>query len=337
MNSASEYPRLSVVVNNYNYANFLAEALESAIKQLSEVDEIIIVDDGSTDESPDILRHYEKDRGIKLIEQQNQGQMCAVRTGIEAAQGDIVVLLDSDDYFLDGYLQRLRELYAGDESISFVFSNAEIFGSDAAVIRRTRDNLDMRELPAGEMGVTRWAATRFHEYAGSATSGNSLRRPLAAQLMSLPASLDTTIALSPVIVRLLGISKTEARKSGHNADAVIVRGASVLGAKKYYVKSPGFAYRIHGANKFASTSRLGRWYLRRIYRRDFSQAMRQHFSLRWRPTACELREEILGRTFARSLRGKLPIRVRYFLLAIVSDGTIIERASAMKAAIGLTE
>ena len=110
MNFPAGWPRLSIVVNNYIYAQYLPEALGSVIRQMIEGDELIVVDDGSTDGSSALLREFARDYGIRFIEQANCGQMGTVRTGIKAAQGDVVVLLDSDDYFLEGYLQRLRDI-----------------------------------------------------------------------------------------------------------------------------------------------------------------------------------------------------------------------------------
>ncbi|HEY6131528.1 MAG TPA: glycosyltransferase family A protein, partial [Halioglobus sp.] len=176
--------RLSIVVNNYNYARYLPDALDSVIRQRHSQDELIVVDDGSTDESLAILRQYELEHGITLIQQENQGQVHAVRTGIAAAQGDVVVLLDSDDCYLDGYLDRLRRIYTTHPDVSFVFSNAQLGGESDSGCRKVRKTLDRLELTPGPVGTTRWAALLFHEFVGVPTSGNSLRREMANQAIS---------------------------------------------------------------------------------------------------------------------------------------------------------
>ena len=308
---STHYPSLAIVVNNYNYAAYLPEALDSARKQMRDGDELIVVDDGSTDESLTILRQYQAEHGIKLIEQENQGQMRTVRVGINAAVADVVVLLDSDDYFLDGYLDRLRRIYQQQPEISYIFCDALVTSSPNINSADMRDVLDRMELTPGKVGSTRWATLLFYEFIGVPTSGNSLHRSLANDIATLPLSIDATEALSPFLARLLGISKIEQQKSGFTADGVIVRCASLLGAVKYYDDRPGFGYRIHGSNKYAATTRMGRWYLRHRRKALFKKMVHQHFGLSTTPTATELRAEILGRSFGRRRLRRFFIRTNY--------------------------
>ena len=95
--------RVSVVLTSYNYAAFIGEAIESALEQSAPAHEIIVVDDGSTDASRDIIRRYP----VKLIEQQNAGQAAAFATGVNATTGDIVCLLDADDGFANNKIERV--------------------------------------------------------------------------------------------------------------------------------------------------------------------------------------------------------------------------------------
>ncbi len=327
-------PRLSIVVNNYNYARYLAEALDSAIRQLQEGDEIIVVDDGSTDESLAVLSHYRNEHGITLIQQENQGQMRAVRIGIEAARGDVVVLLDSDDYFLDGYLERLRDTYIQHPDVSYVFCNAVLGGDSVEGSESMRGILDRMELTPGKVGTTKWSTLLFHEFVGVPTSGNSLHRSLANNITTLPVTVDETSVLSPHIAGLLGISKIEQQKSGFTADGVIVRIASLLQSLKYYDDRPGFMYRIHGSNKYASTNRLGRWYLRRRQKKVFKEMVSRHFGFTTVPTALELREEILGRSFGKHLIRRIFIRGNYCLAILFSKGSLAQKVNAVTAALG---
>jgi glycosyltransferase involved in cell wall biosynthesis len=324
---------LSIVVNNYNYARFLQEALDSSLRQMQPNDELIVVDDGSTDESQNILHRYAQDQGVTVIVQKNQGQMRAVRVGIEAAQRDIVVLLDSDDYFLDGYLDRLRQTYAAHPEVAFVFANAMLGGDAEAGIDSMRKILAGLELTPGIVGSTKWATLLFHEFVGFPTSGNSLRRALAKESVSLPETVDETSELSPLVARLLGISDTECAKSGYTADGVIVRCASILGAIKYFDDRPGFFYRIHGDNKYATSSRVGRWYLRRRRKKQFRMMVRQHFSISGKPTTSELHREILGRNYARRQLRRLIISACYCRSILFSTGTAGEKLSVLAAAI----
>jgi len=318
-------PSLSIVVNNYNYARYLEQALDSALRQLCPADELIVVDDGSTDESRAILARYRQTHNLVLIEQENQGQMKAVRAGLNAANKDIVALLDSDDYFLDGYLDRLRHIYTNNPEISYVFTNPEVSGENPELARETRDVLDRMTFPPGSVGRTRWAALLFHEFVGVPTSGNSMRRSLAKEMVSLPAAVDGTVPIGPWTRRVFGISPQESRKHGFSADGVIVTCSSAVGAIKYYDDRPGFMYRIHGANKYATVPRRGRWYLRSHRKRLLSPILTGHFSIASRPTATELRTEILQRAWALNRRRRLRIRIEYCLATLRSRGTIRQK------------
>lgn len=336
MSGASVQPRLSIVVNNYNYARYLPAALDSVIAQMHPQDELIVVDDQSSDDSPALLRQYASDHGITFIEQANSGQMGTVRTGIQAARGDIVVLLDSDDYFLDGYLQRLRDIYAQNPDVSFVFANARIEGDSIPARDSMRGLFHRLELPPGKVGTTKWATLLFYEFVGVPTSGLSLHLPLAQKIVAMPAAVDDVVVIPPLLSRLLRISRTEQAKSGYTADGVIVRCASIFGALKYYDERPGFTYRIHGANKYATTSRLGRWYLLRVRKRQFGRMFRQHYALVEKPTALELRDEILGRSFGKRLVRRIMVRGNYCRAILLSTGTLAEKFAALAAALGFT-
>ena len=88
-------PQVSVVINNYNYEPYLAEAVDSALAQTYAELEVIVVDDGSTDGSLELLRQY-GDR-IRVVTQKNQGQAAALNSGFNESTGAWVLFLDADD------------------------------------------------------------------------------------------------------------------------------------------------------------------------------------------------------------------------------------------------
>lgn len=90
-------PFVSVIIDNYNYGQFLRQAIDSVLAQTYKNFELIVVDDGSTDNSREIIESY-ADRLIAIF-QANAGQEAAFTTGIEQARGEIICFLDSDDYF----------------------------------------------------------------------------------------------------------------------------------------------------------------------------------------------------------------------------------------------
>src|SRR5687768_2851389 len=96
-------PLVTVVVTNYNYGRFLTAALDSVLAQTYVPIEVIVVDDGSTDDSRSILERY----SVKAIYQDNAGQAAALNAGVAAATGDIICLLDADDVWLPRKVERV--------------------------------------------------------------------------------------------------------------------------------------------------------------------------------------------------------------------------------------
>lgn len=97
-------PRVSVLIPSYNHCRYVAACIESVLAQTYRDFEIIVVDDGSTDGSIDILRGYGEQ--ITLIEQANQGTQAARNAAIAASSGEYLALLDSDDIWLPEKLER---------------------------------------------------------------------------------------------------------------------------------------------------------------------------------------------------------------------------------------
>jgi glycosyltransferase involved in cell wall biosynthesis len=102
-------PLASILINNYNYARFLDEAIGSALGQTYPSKEIIVVDDGSTDNSREIISRY-GDRIIPILKE-NGGQASAFNAGVARCQGDILCFLDSDDFFHPDKLERVAAAF----------------------------------------------------------------------------------------------------------------------------------------------------------------------------------------------------------------------------------
>jgi len=92
-------PRVSVIIPTYNHAHFLPDAVQSVFDQTFQDFEIIVVDDGSTDNTCNVIQAYIDNR-FKYIHQENQGLAASRNTGLRAAQGEFVVFLDADDILL---------------------------------------------------------------------------------------------------------------------------------------------------------------------------------------------------------------------------------------------
>ncbi len=96
-------PTVSLVIPAYNAEAYLREALDSAFAQTRPPDEVIVVDDGSGDRTPEIAASY-GDR-VRLLRQPNRGEAAARNTGVRVARGDLIAFLDADDTLLPRCLE----------------------------------------------------------------------------------------------------------------------------------------------------------------------------------------------------------------------------------------
>ena len=127
---------VSVVIPNYNYARFLPEAIDSVLAQTYGQIEIIVVDDGSTDDSREILDGY-GDR-VTVIFQQNAGVSAARNNGVSRSRGEYLAFLDADDAWLPAKIERQIAAFRGDEEIGLVHVGmVEIDGSGNSLSERT--------------------------------------------------------------------------------------------------------------------------------------------------------------------------------------------------------
>ena len=93
-----EVPLVSIVIPSYNYGRFLRQTIDSALNQTYPNTEVIVVDDGSTDDSREVLAGYGERITVHL--QENRGEAVAYNTGFRLSRGAIVCFLDSDDALL---------------------------------------------------------------------------------------------------------------------------------------------------------------------------------------------------------------------------------------------
>lgn len=117
-----ERPLVSILMANYNYAAYLGAAIESALHQTYEHFELIMVDDGSTDDSCAVMERYaQQDARIRLLPSSgNRGQADAFSRAFAASKGDIICLLDSDDTMTPDKLERVVEHFQAHPTIGAV-------------------------------------------------------------------------------------------------------------------------------------------------------------------------------------------------------------------------
>lgn len=158
--------RISVLINNYNYGQFLAECVESVLLQSHKAHEIIVVDDGSTDESATVLGRFSEQ--ITIIFQENGGQGSAYNAGFAASSGDIVLFLDSDDTLSSGLLEALEAAFRPESVVKVQWRMRLIDDRSCPLGGVFPENLDS--------GDVRGIIQRFGMYGSPPGSGNAFRR-----------------------------------------------------------------------------------------------------------------------------------------------------------------
>ncbi|MCA9971782.1 MAG: glycosyltransferase, partial [Anaerolineales bacterium] len=119
---------VSVIIPNYNHAAYLGDAIDSALRQTYPHFEVIVVDDGSTDDSRAVAARY-GDR-IRTIWQENQGLSAARNTGLRHARGEYVALLDADDMLEPTFMQALTGVLAADPDLGGVICGYQFVDDD---------------------------------------------------------------------------------------------------------------------------------------------------------------------------------------------------------------
>ena len=162
---AAHNPLVSIVIPVYNCAEFIRETLDSAFAQTFQDYEILLVDDGSTDDLEPVLEdRFER---VIYIRQSHRGTGAARNTAIEAARGQYVALLDSDDVWFPDYLeQQIKAL--SEKKCDMIYADAELFG------RAVRENESFMMRSPSTGAVTTESLLSFE--CSVITSGTLVRR-----------------------------------------------------------------------------------------------------------------------------------------------------------------
>ena len=114
-------PLVSVVMATYNYGHFIGEAIESVLQQTFADFELVIVDDGSTDNTAEVVQPYLRDARVRLVRQGNAGVSAAKNRCVEEASAPLIALIDADDVWLTHKLEKQVPLFS-DPDVGVVFS-----------------------------------------------------------------------------------------------------------------------------------------------------------------------------------------------------------------------
>ena len=137
---------VSVVIPCYNQAHFLSEAIESVLAQSHQHFEIVVVDDGSPDNTSEVAARY---LSVRLIRQENQGRSMARNTGIRHSKGSYLVFLDADDRLLPEALEAGLQCFEDHPECAFVYGHYRFIAADGSFLRQTQQRyIDKDHYPA---------------------------------------------------------------------------------------------------------------------------------------------------------------------------------------------
>jgi hypothetical protein len=171
-------PLVSVLINNFNYARFLPQSIESALAQTYPRVEVVVVDDASSDDSRQIIGRY-ADRVVRVFREDNGGQGAAINAGFRASRGDIVMLLDADDYLYPQAVERVAAAWLpGQSKVHFRLDLVDTFGRKIDTYPPPEVSFESGDVVPRLLGVGRYETT--------VTSGNAFARETLEKILPIP-------------------------------------------------------------------------------------------------------------------------------------------------------
>lgn len=170
---------VSVIINNYNYGKFLGDAIDSALKQTYPHVEVIVVDDGSTDNSRQVIASYQ-DRIIPVLKE-NGGQASAFNAGFAASRGDIICFLDADDMFIPKKAAIVVDVFQNYPESGWCFHPLKIVDKNAKTLLEINCKDSSRECDFREHIENRGKLP----FAAPATSGLCFTRQTLGQMLPM--------------------------------------------------------------------------------------------------------------------------------------------------------
>jgi glycosyltransferase involved in cell wall biosynthesis len=137
-------PTASVLIDTFNHERFIEQAIASVLEQdaLEPADEILVVDDGSTDRTPEIVRRFAP--RVRLLRKSNGGQASAFNAGLPQLKGEIIALLDGDDWWTRDKLRIVLETFAKNPEVGMVGHGCQITDQEGKVTRVVRPDRTYR-------------------------------------------------------------------------------------------------------------------------------------------------------------------------------------------------
>lgn len=261
-------PKVSIIINNYNYERFISDAIDSALSQTYSNTEVIVVDDCSTDNSRDIITGY-GDKITPVFHQQNGKQAAAFNSGFAVSKGDIIIFLDSDDYLFPKAVERIIAVWKPD--LAKVHYRLQVVDSVGQPLGYSYPQ-GSKPLASGEI----WRnLLEVGGYPGTPTSGNAINRKALAEVF--PISDEYKLTADDYLSTLIPFY-----------------------GEVVAIEEPLAAYRIHTSNQWALNTVSGDRF-HRFVRHDLQK--NQLLVRKAKELGCEIprdfEERSLGRLWSR--------------------------------------
>lgn len=224
---------VSVLIPNHNYGRYLSAAVDSALGQSHPDIEVVVVDDGSSDDSREVIRSY-GDRVVAVLQPQ-RGQVAALNAAFERSHGEFVCLLDADDVFLPTKVERVLGAWRKCPQACLVHHRMQIIDAEGRPLHKPFP----RRVMQGDLRdrVTRSGGWFLHAPAGAL----SFPRSFAQRLFPVPAPPSAP-------------APTETKQLGPEVDTYLA-GPAAMVAPVVGVPEALTLYRIHGSNLGATAAR----------------------------------------------------------------------------------
>lgn len=221
----------SIVITSHNYARFLPSAIDGALGQEGVDVEVIVVDDGSTDETPDVLRRYH--RHLRVLRQPGRGQTSAMNAGFCVSAGEVVCFLDADDVLMPQAMRTALEAMSDPKVVNVNWHHRPIDAEGRLI--GVRDSTRRNDEPVPRQPALRQQLLRLGPSAIPIppTSSHAWRRVFLEEVMPLPETLQ------------------------YYSDACLFMLAQLKGDVQQ-IDEPLTLFRIHGDNNYASMDKWTR-------------------------------------------------------------------------------
>ena len=131
-------PLVTVYITNFNYGRYIKDSIDSVLNQSFQNFELLIIDDGSTDNSIEIINKYSDNDKIKIIIQDRIGLNATNNIALKQAKGEFIIRLDADDYFENNALEIMIDIIKSNDDVVLMFPDYHIVDDSNSIIRTVR-------------------------------------------------------------------------------------------------------------------------------------------------------------------------------------------------------